>query len=106
MTGIFLSVSRVLPDLYPLEGALDQDIVDVHMVGRILTLGVIAPRFTELYSWSSGGLRVPEVAGLIGDATPAYAWDPRDREPWAPPPDAARPRRAPSFPPSPRLPHS
>ncbi len=86
MTGMFLSVSRVLPNLYPLEGALDDYIVDEHTVGRLLDVGVIAPRLTELYRWSTDELRIPEVADLICDATPAYAWDPRDRKPWAPRP--------------------
>ncbi|MGH9280389.1 MAG: hypothetical protein ACRD12_20110, partial [Acidimicrobiales bacterium] len=87
MTGIFLSLSRVLPNRYPLEGALDDYIAEEHTVGRILDLGVIAPRLTELYRWSADELRLPELtAQLLCGATPAYAWDPHDREPWAPPP--------------------
>lgn len=86
MTGAFLSVSRVLPDLYPLEGALDDYIADEHTVGRLLDLGVIAPRLTELYRWSADELRIPELTDLVRDATPAYGWDPDDKEPWVPPP--------------------
>ncbi len=86
MTGIFLSVSRVLPDIYPLEGELDDYIADEHTVGRLLDLGVIAPRLTELYRWSADELRIPDVTDLVGGATPAYAWDPHDRGPWTPPP--------------------
>ena len=86
MTGMFLSVSRVLPNRYPLEGALDDYIVDEHTVGRLLDLGVIAPRITELYRWSADELRIPAVADLVCDATPTYAWDAHDQEPWAPPP--------------------
>lgn len=37
MTGIFLSVSRVLPDLYPLDGELDEYIANEHTVGRCST---------------------------------------------------------------------
>ena len=55
-------------------------------MGRLLDLGVIVPRLTELYRWSADELRIPDVADLVCDATPAYAWDPHDREPWAPPP--------------------
>jgi len=44
------------------------------------------PRLTELYRWSADELRIPDVTDLVCDATPAYAWDPHDREPWAPPP--------------------
>ncbi len=86
MTGIFLSVSRVLPDLYPLDGELDDYIADEHTVGRLLDLGVIAPRLGELYRWSANELRIPDITGLVRDTTPAYAWDPQDREPWTPPP--------------------
>jgi hypothetical protein len=83
---MFLSVSRVLPLRYPLTGELDDYIADEHAVGRLLDLGVIVPRLTELYRWSAEELRIPEVADLVCDATPAYAWDHHDREPWAPPP--------------------
>jgi hypothetical protein len=86
MTGMFLSVSRVLPQLYPLQGELDDYIADEHAFGRLLDLGVIVPRLTELYRWSADELRIPEVANLVCDTTPAYAWDYLDREPWAPPP--------------------
>ncbi len=73
MTGIVLSVSRVLPDLYPLEGELDDYIANEHTIGRLLDLGVIAPRLTELYRWSADELGIPELAGLVADGTPAYA---------------------------------
>ena len=86
MTGIFLSVSRVLPNLYPLEGELDDYIATEHTVGRLLDLGVIAPRLRELYRWSAGELGLPAIAELVSDVTPAYAWDPTDREPFSPVP--------------------
>jgi hypothetical protein len=86
MTGMFLSVSRVLPDRYPLEGQLDDYIAGEHTLGRLLDLGVIVPRLAQLYCWSADELGIPEVAELVYDATPAYAWDPEDREPWAPRP--------------------
>ena len=84
MTGIFLSVSRVLPDRYPLDGELEDYIADEHTVGRLLDLGVVTPRLSALYCWSAGELRIPEVSDLVSDATPAYAWDAGDSEPWAP----------------------
>lgn len=86
MTGIFLSVSRVLPDRYPLNGELDDYIADEHTVGRLLDVGVIVPRLTELYRWSADELRIPNITDLVRDATPAYAWDPDDTTPWAPAP--------------------
>jgi hypothetical protein len=86
MTGMFLSVSRVLPHEYPLDDELDFYIADEHAFGRLLDLGVIAPRLTELYRWSAEELQIPDVTDLVCDATPAYAWDAHDREPWAPAP--------------------
>jgi hypothetical protein len=79
-------VSRVLPDRYPLDGVLDDYIAAEHAVGRLLDVGVIVPRLTELYRWSADELGIPELCDLVRDTTPAYAWDPHDREPWAPPP--------------------
>lgn len=86
MTGVFLSLSRVLPNVYPLKGALDDYIADEHAFGRLLDVGVIVPRLAELYRWSADELQIPQVTDLLCGATPAYAWDPDDREPWAPPP--------------------
>ena len=86
MTGAFLSVARVLPDVYPLTGELDAYVAAEHTVGRLLDLGVIQPRLGPLYRWSARELQLPELAELVRGGTPAYAWDPEDREPWAPPP--------------------
>ena len=86
MTGMFLSVSRVLPHQYPLNRELDFYIADEHAFGRLLDLGIIAPRLSELYRWSADELQIPDVTDLVYDATPAYAWDPNDRDPWAPVP--------------------
>lgn len=85
-TGMFLSVSRVLPQNYPLEDELAVYIADEHALGRLLDLGVIIPRLGALYRWSADELGVPELCGLVRGDTPAYAWDPTDGEPWAPPP--------------------
>ena len=86
MTGIFLSVARVLPDVYPLDGELDDYIAGEHTVGRLLDLGVISPRLGRLYEWSASELQIPELADLVRGGTPSYAWDPRDSEPWSPAP--------------------
>ena len=83
-TGRFLSVARVLPDRYPLLGELDTYIAREHAVGRLLDLGVITPRLTDLYCWAAEELEIPEVTGLVKGTTPTYAWDPGDRTPWAP----------------------
>lgn len=85
LTGMFLSVSRVLPDEYPLSGRLDDYVAAEHWFGRLLDLGVIVPRLTSLYAWSAEELGLPAVADLVVEGTPSYAWDPADRTPWAPP---------------------
>lgn len=86
VTGTFLSVSRVLPLRYPLNGELDDYIADEHTIGRLLDVGVIVPRLADLYRWSADELGIQEVAGLVRDTTPTYAWDPEERAPWSPPP--------------------
>jgi hypothetical protein len=86
MTGVFLSISRVLPNTYPLKRDLDVYIAGEHTVGRVLDVGVIVPRLVELYRWSADELGIPDVCDLVRGGTPAYAWDHDDREPWAPPP--------------------
>jgi len=86
MTRMFLSVSRVLPHRYPLDGDLEAYIADEHPLGRLLDVGVIVPRLPALYRWSANELELPGVADLVRDATPAYAWDPQDRDPWMPTP--------------------
>ena len=86
MTGLFLSVSRVLPDQYPLHGGLEDYISNEHTIGRLLDLGMIVPRVQQLFRWTARELRIPEVTILMDGATPAYAWDPGDRLPWNPDP--------------------
>jgi hypothetical protein len=61
---MFLSVSRVLPHVYPLCGELEDYIADEHALGRLLDLGVIVPRLTELYRWSAAGLQIPARRAL------------------------------------------
>lgn len=85
MTGIFLSVSRVLPDVYPLDGELDFYVADEHTIGRLLDLGVIAPRLASLFRWSADELGIPELNDQVRGTTPAYAWDADDGTPWSPP---------------------
>jgi hypothetical protein len=86
MTGIFLSLSRVLPARYPLRGDLRRYVNDEQAFGRLLDIGMIRPRLDALYSWSAGELSLPELMALIRDGVPAYAWDTADAEPWNPAP--------------------
>jgi hypothetical protein len=86
MTGIFLSLSRVLPDRYPLRGDLQAYVDGEQRIGRLLDLGVIRPRLRALYAWSAAELCIPALDGLLRDGVPAYAWDAADSAAWDPPP--------------------
>jgi hypothetical protein len=78
ITGIFVSLSRVLPDRYPLRGDLQWYVDLEDGFGHFLDLGVIQPRLDALYSWSAVELSIPELGLLLRDGVPAYAWDSTD----------------------------
>jgi hypothetical protein len=86
MTGIFLSLSRVLPDRYPLGDDIAPYARAEHGVGHLLDVGVITPRVQHLYSWSARELDSPALRQLLSDRTPCYAWPADDRQPWNPAP--------------------
>ena len=87
-TGIFLSLSRVLPNSYPLGDDVAPFVADENGFGRLLDYGIIQPRLRALYDWSARELGQPEVAGLLVGDIPAYAWDPAQASDWTPPPRA------------------
>lgn len=91
LTGIFVSLSRVMPDRYPLTRDLQWYIDHEHGFGRILDLGLIQPRLEALYAWSSAELSIPELCGLVQGGVPSYSWEVTDVEPWNP--EAGRPAR-------------
>jgi hypothetical protein len=82
MTGIFLSLSRILPDRYPLGDDVDTYVALEHGFGHALDVGVIQPRWGQLYDWSSDELGHPALRNLLVDNTPTYAWDIEDAEVW------------------------
>ena len=88
MTGIFLSLSRVLPAQYPLDDDLDRYVDAEHSLGHLLDVGVIVPRLGRLYDWSAAELGLPALALLLDrrGPVPAYAWDPEDAAVWHPEP--------------------
>jgi hypothetical protein len=57
MTGIFLQLSRVLPDEYPLTSDVSRYLSNELGFGRLLDFGVIVPRLQQLYEWSAHELR-------------------------------------------------
>ncbi|WP_324192821.1 hypothetical protein [Nocardia transvalensis] len=88
MTGIFLSLSRVLPQRYPVGDDVDRYVEAEHGFGHLLDVGVILPRLERLYQWSARELELPRLHDLVQHAIPAYAWNTADHEPWQPPPSA------------------
>lgn len=86
MTGIFLSISRVLPDSYPLGDDVERYVALEHQVGRLLDVGVILPRLRQLYDWSADELGEPGVRDLLAGDVPCYMWAADDVRPWCPRP--------------------
>jgi hypothetical protein len=82
MVGAFLSLRRVLPNRYPLDGEVEAYLVAENRLGRMLDYGVIAPRLQALYEWSARELAVPQLRELVRDGSPIYAWSYADRHVW------------------------
>jgi hypothetical protein len=82
MAGAFLSLGRVLPDRYPLRGAIEIYLADEHRLGRMLDYAVIAPRGQRLYEWSAEELEQPRLVELIRDGAPTYEWPYEERQVW------------------------
>jgi hypothetical protein len=82
MAGAFLSLSRVLPDRYPLADDVQRYIADEQRLGRMLDYAVIVPRLQSLYEWSAGELDEPRVLDLVREGNPIYAWPFEQRPVW------------------------
>ena len=92
MTGVFLSLRRVLPNRYPLALDVERYIADEQRLGRMLDYAVIVPRLQDLYEWSAQELGEPRLLELVRDGNPIYAWPFEQRHVWRTPnmPFAAR----------------
>ena len=88
ITGIFLSLSRILPADYPLGEDVESYVVAEHGFGHLVDVGIIVPRLERLYDWSAAALGISELRALLdpGRGVPSYAWDPEDAATWHPPP--------------------
>jgi hypothetical protein len=82
MTGVFLSLRRVLPDRYPLALAVEDYLAGEQRLGRMLDYAVIAPRLQCLYEWSADELGEPRLLELVRDGNPIYAWPFEQRHVW------------------------
>ncbi|MFE1873957.1 hypothetical protein ACFW9N_24260 [Streptomyces sp. NPDC059496] len=105
MTGIFLQLSRVLPDAYPLHDSVRSHLDREIGFGRLLDFGVIAPRLQQLYEWSAHELAAPGLLDCVRDGSPVYAWSFADRTVWQPPDSFVLRVIHRALPPSPRTPY-
>jgi hypothetical protein len=85
MTGVFLSLRRVLPNRYPLALDVESYIADEQRLGRMLDYAVIVPRLQRVYEWSAEELREPRLLELVRDGNPTYAWPFEERHVWRSP---------------------
>jgi len=85
MTGIFLQLSRVLPDEYPLRDSVRYHLSAEGRFSRLVDFGVIAPRLQQLYQWSAHELAAPGLLDCVCDGALTYAWSFEDRSVWQPP---------------------
>jgi hypothetical protein len=85
MTGVFLSLRRVLPDRYPLALDVERYVAEEQRFGRLLDYAVIAPRLQCLYEWSAEELVEPRLLELVRDGNPIYAWPFEQRHVWRTP---------------------
>ena len=80
---LFLSLHRILPVRYPLDGVSIGEILDAeNYLGRLIDYGVILPRISALYAFAAADLDEPRLHGLVQDGFPVYAWDYEDRQAW------------------------
>ena len=82
MAGAFLSLSRVLPDRYPLDRDIERYIAQEQRLGRMLDYAVIVPRLQLLYDWSAGELCEPRLLELIDEGDPTYVWSSDEGHVW------------------------
>jgi hypothetical protein len=82
MAGAFLSLHRVVPDIYPLTRDVEWYIAEEQRLGRLLDYSVIAPRLQALYEWSARELDEPRLLDLVREGSPIYAWPFEQRHVW------------------------
>jgi hypothetical protein len=85
MAGAFLSLRRVVPNRYPLAGAVERYIAEEQRLGRLLDYAVIVPRLQLVYEWSAEELDEPRLLELVRDGSPIYAWPFEERHVWLSP---------------------
>jgi hypothetical protein len=82
VTGIFLSLSRIVPDRYPLLRDVHEYIADENPLGQMLDYGIIRPRLQRLYEWSAEELQEPGLLEFVREGSPVYVWPFEHRDVW------------------------
>lgn len=83
MAGIFLQLSRALPDEYPLSaGVVEHFLAHEGHFGRLLDFGMVVPRIRQLYEWSAYELDAPGLLDCARGDIPTYAWSCEDGDVW------------------------
>lgn len=82
MTGIFLQLSRILPDEYPLTDDVDSFLSDELGFGRLLDFGVIVSRLQQIDDWSAHEPGEPGLRACTRDGAMTYAWPFEERGVW------------------------
>ena len=85
MTGIFLQLSRVLPNECPLTGSVRSYLNAEHGFGRLVDYGMIVPRLQQLYQWPAHELTAPGLLDFVRDGAMTYTWSFENRSVWQPP---------------------
>jgi hypothetical protein len=86
MAGAFLSLSRILPDRYPVADDVRVYVTAENNLGRLLDYGVILPRLQLLYDWSADELEQPALKQLVNAGVPSYVAPPEAAPFWRPVP--------------------
>jgi hypothetical protein len=86
MAGAFLSLSRILPDRYPVADDVRIYVNAENNLGRLLDYGVILPRVELLYRWSAQELRQPGLGELVHGGVPSYVAPSEAAPLWSPVP--------------------
>ena len=72
---LFLSLRRILPNRYPLDGSTIEELLDAeNYLGRLFDYGVILPRAHALYAHAASELNEPRLLEMLRDGRPVYAW--------------------------------
>jgi hypothetical protein len=80
---VFLSLHNILPNRYPLDRVTMPWILEAeNYLGRLVDYGVILPRSRAIYAHAAADLNEPQIADMVRDGCPVYAWPYDQRQVW------------------------